>query len=155
MVEFEFGDVIGWGRRAPAPVATLERPAGPAAGVARAFVAAVAARDADRMRRCLARDVRMRALLDGGVCETTGPAAVAGQFREWFAGYDELVLLDTRIDGTTRRIHVGWRLRVRTAAGTRLLVEQHAGIDAPDRIERIDLLSSGLQEEGRPCLGRR
>lgn len=150
MNEFEFGDVIGWGR-APArgPVGTLERPAGRAAGAARAFVAALAARDFERVRQCLATDVRMRALLVDGVCEAAGQAPVTAEFRGWFAGFAELDLLDSRIDGIGGRIHVGWRLRARTRAGSRLLVAQHAQIEATDRIRRIDLLCSGSHFEER------
>ncbi len=152
MKEFDYGEVLGWGRSVPlrrSATATLDRPVDQAAVLARSFVDALAARDYPRIRRCLDPDVRMRALLPSGLCERAGAGPVTAQFREWFGSVTDLALVDSTVDRIGRRVHVRWRLRGGTAApGTRRrVVEQHAYIDATDRIHRLDLL---LSEAHRP-----
>jgi hypothetical protein len=136
------------------PVRTLDRgrraPTGAPAG-ADAVLDAVARRDFDCLAAALHDDVHLRALLPGGFTEWHGRAGVNAAFTGWFDGFDEYELVDAEFGQVGRRLHLSWRLRVRTAsvADRSLLVEQHvyADVDAGGQIERLSLLCSGFSRE--------
>jgi hypothetical protein len=125
--------------------ATAIAPGPPPAAVA--FLECLAVQDHARLGAALAPEVRMRALLPGGLREWTGAAAVADRFARWFGDTEEHVVQDSGIDEVLGRTHLRWRIRLRAArlgAGW-FVVEQLAYADpAPDgRIAGLDLLCSG------------
>jgi hypothetical protein len=119
-----------------------------------AVVEAVARRDFGCLAAALHDDVHLCALLPGGVSEWHGRAGVNEAFTGWFGGFDEYGLVDASVCEVGPRLHLSWRLRVRTAkvADRSLLVEQHAyaDVDAAGEISRLFLLCSGFwRERGR------
>ena len=83
--------------------------------------------------------------------EWHGRSGVNAAFTGWFDGFDEYELVDAEICEVGPRLHLSWRLRVRTTAisDRSLLVEQHvyADIDADGRISQLSLLCSGFWRE--------
>jgi hypothetical protein len=126
---------------------TVDPSAGPAA-VAASFLDALGTRDFARLRSCLSHDARMRALLPSGPREWQGAPAVADRFRTWFGDAAELRLLDSAVGRIGSLLHLRWRLRLWTEPDAALVVEQHAYVDAADRIHRLDLLCSGFHGDG-------
>ena len=118
----------------------------PAAGL---FLEALASRDFVALASCLHPELRFRALVPPGPFETTGAELALTRFRTWFAGDDAFEVVDASIGQVGTRIYLRWRVRMRSAAapGAVRLVEQHAFASAGDRIETLDLLCSGFQEE--------
>ena len=116
-----------------------------------AVVEAIARRDFGGVAAALHDDVHLRALLPGGFKEWHGRAGVNAAFTGWFDGFDEYELVDAEICEVGPRLHLSWRLRVRTTtiADRSLLVEQHvyADVDAAGEISRLSLLCSGFWRE--------
>jgi SnoaL-like domain len=116
-----------------------------------AVVEAIARRDFGGVAAALHDDVHLRALLPGGFKEWHGRAGVSAAFTGWFDGFDEYELVDAEICEVGPRLHLSWRLRVRTTtvADRSLLVEQHvyADVDAAGQISRLSLLCSGFWRE--------
>ena len=118
----------------------------PAAG---RFLEALALRDFAALASCLHPDLRFRALVPPGPFETAGAEQALSRFRTWFAGDDAFEVVDASIGQVGSRIYLRWRVRMRSASdpGSVRLVEQHAFASAGDRIESLDLLCSGFQQE--------
>jgi hypothetical protein len=116
-----------------------------------AVVEAIARREFGCLAAALRDDVHLLALLPGGVREWHGRAGVNAAFTGWFDDYDEYELVDAEICEVGARLHLSWRLRVRTAriSDRSLLVEQHvyADVDADGQISRLSLLCSGFWRE--------
>jgi hypothetical protein len=116
-----------------------------------AVVDAVARRDFGCLAAALHDDVHLRALLPGGFREWHGRAGVDAAFTGWFDGFAEYELVDAEVREVGPRLHLTWRLRVRTAkaANRSLLVEQHvyADVDADGQIAQLSLLCSGFWRE--------
>ncbi|WP_214403475.1 hypothetical protein [Pseudonocardia lacus] len=123
---------------------------GTAPAVAVSFLDTLGAREFARLSSCLGDDVRMRALLPSGVCDSQGAAAVTDRFRSWFADAAEFQLVDSGVDRIGPLLSLRWRLRVRFSPRSPRLhvVEQLAYVHAPDRIRRLDLLCSGFHGDG-------
>jgi hypothetical protein len=128
-------------------------PEGPKGAQARvdAILEAVARRDFGGLAAALHDDVHLRALLPGGFKEWHGRAGVSAAFTGWFEGFDEYELVDAEVGEVGARLHLSWRLRVRTerAADRSLVVEQqvYADVDGDDQISRLALLCSGFSRE--------
>jgi hypothetical protein len=118
---------------------------------AEAVVEALARRDFDSLAAAMRDDVHVRGLLPGEFKEWDGRAGVTEAFTGWFEGFDEYELVDADICEAGPRLHLFWRLRVRTAraADCSLLVEQqvYADVDADGQISRLSLLCSGFWRE--------
>jgi hypothetical protein len=116
-----------------------------------AVVEAVARRDFDCLAAALHDDVHVRALLPGGFNEWHGRAGAHAAFTGWFDGFEDYELVDAEACAVGTRLHLSWRLRVRTAraADRSLLVEQHvyADVDADGQISGLSLLCSGFWRE--------
>jgi hypothetical protein len=114
-----------------------------------AFLDGLAAQDYARLGAALAPEVRLRALLPGGLREWTGAAAVTHRFARWFGDTEQHEVQDSGIDEVLGRTHLRWRIRLQAArlgAGW-FVVEQLAYADpAPDgRIAGLDLLCTGYR----------
>jgi hypothetical protein len=113
------------------------------------FLEAFASRDYPRMHAILDPAVRLRAMQPGGPKQWEGAAEVTGAFRSWFGKAGEFELIDAAVGEVIGRLHLSWRVRVRSTDGDGWrVIEQHAYFDAGDTIESIDLLSSGFRDEG-------
>ena len=115
------------------------------------FLEGLAAQDFARIGNALAADVRLRALLPGGLREWTGAEPIAGAFATWFGDTEDFELLEAAIGEVGGRLHLHWRLRlraVRLGAGW-FTVEQQAYADPAvgGRIGRLDLLCTGYRPE--------
>lgn len=135
-------------RRLPSFVAQTMM-AGPAAGrLALELLDALGRLDHAALRATLASDVRMRALVPGGLVEDFGPAAVAARFAGWFGAQGRTETLEQRIDEAPGgRTSLVYRLRIVRGGDVRS-VEQHAFLRASEAgIVRIDLVCSGFVPE--------
>jgi len=110
---------------------------------------AVAARDAERLGSHFTDDVRLRALLPGGLVEANGRPEVLKHFDDWFGGYTSVELVEARgelVGGDRLLVH--YRLAVATDEGPTVVTQTLIGTpdrDAPERLARIDLLCSGFR----------
>ncbi len=133
---------------APQPGAATAAPRFAHAG---SFLEGLAAQDYARLGDALTSDVRLRALLPGGLRERAGAEAVAGQFACWFGDTEDFGLVDATIGEIGGRLHLHWRLRLRAErlGGGWFTVEQQAYADTADggRIARLDLLCTGYRRE--------
>lgn len=124
-------------------------PRAPQFAHAGSFLEGLAAQDFARLGEALNADVRLRALLPGGLREWAGAEAIAAQFACWFGDTEDFELVDTTIGEVGGRLYLRWRLRLqaeRLGAGW-FTVEQQAYADVADggRISRLDLLCTGYR----------
>jgi hypothetical protein len=117
------------------------------------FLERLAAQDFARLGDALTADVRLRALLPGGLREWAGAGAIADVFAFWFGDTEEYELVEAAAGEVGDRLHLHWRLRLRAerlGAGW-FTVEQQAYADTDDggRIARLDLLCTGYRPENK------
>jgi hypothetical protein len=115
------------------------------------LLAALAARDFDGMPDCFEPAATMRAMLPSGPAEFHGATQIVENLRIWFGGAEEFELLGGAVGGVAGRPHVTWRLRLHpTPWGDDAwhVIEQHAYLQAAERISALDLLCSGFQPDG-------
>lgn len=112
------------------------------------MVAALAERDFGRLAGALAPDVRMRALIPPGSIELSGAEAAAARLVSWFGDSERLELVRSGSEEVGDRLHVFYRLRVKSGGNPWKVVEQHlfCSLDA-DRVTALDLVCSGLRPE--------
>jgi hypothetical protein len=111
-------------------------------------VAALAAKDFDRLRAVLADDVRFRLLVPKGPQRQLGPEETVARFVRWYGEADELWLESSSISTVVDRLVLVFRIRLHDADGWQV-IEQHLVADAnPDgRLRAIDLLCTGFHGE--------
>lgn len=118
-----------------------------AGSLAHRFSAALAARDAAALRSLLASEVDFRGLTPGRLWEASSSDALIDEviLGTWFEPDDVIERIESVQYGQVgTRTRVGYRLRVRNAAGT-FTVEQQAFCDlAGGRITWLRLLCSGF-----------
>ena len=114
------------------------------------LLAALTARDFDRMPDCFEADATMRAMLPSGPAEFHGATQIVENLRIWFGCAHEFEVLNGTMDEVGGRLHVTWRLRMHpTPWGDDAwhVIEQQAYLQAGERIASIDLLCSGFQPD--------
>ena len=124
----------------------------PQFALAGSFLEGLAAQDFARLGDALTADVRLRALLPGGLREWTGAETIADVFASWFGDAEDFDLVEATVGEVGGRLHLHWRLRLqaqRLGSGW-FTVEQQAYADTADsgRIARLDLLCTGYRPEG-------
>jgi hypothetical protein len=120
--------------------------------VAGLLLETLAARDFTRMADCFEPTAKLRALLPPGLTECEGATRIVENVRSWFGGAEEFEVLDGTVGEVGGRLHVSWRLRLHpTPWGDDAwhVIEQHAFLQAAERIDAIDLLCSGFQPDDR------
>lgn len=131
---------------------TLERTI-TSAEVARALLDAIVGRDHDALRRLLADDVWLRAMLVRDVVEHHDAAAAVEAFRGWFGGAVDLEVLHTSHHSVATREHITYRLRLRPewAPDVWHVIEQTGYARVHDgEIRRLDLVCTGFAPEPGP-----
>ena len=126
-------------------------PEGPLFALAGSFLEGLAAQDFGRIGKALTADVKLRALLPGGLREWTGAEMIVAAFATWFGDTKDFELLKATVGEVGGRLHLHWRLRLqaeRLGPGW-FTVEQQAYADAgaDGRIGRLDLLCTGYRPE--------
>ena len=119
-----------------------------------AFLAAISARDFDRLAECLAPSAHARLLLPRGPEVQSGREDIVHRFQGWFAAGSDFSALATSHEPVGLRHRLTWRLRMRRNLQAPEIVEQVAFVDVgPDGISAIDLLCSGFMpdEAGSSC----
>jgi hypothetical protein len=116
-----------------------------------ALVSGICQRDFEAIERLLAPDAQLRAVLPSRFHEAAG-TEIVDTFRRWFAGADELRVIDADSRETAGRTRVSWHLRATPHPVTGdpgwHEVEQVAFCDASvDGISRIDLTCTGFHAE--------
>jgi hypothetical protein len=119
--------------------------------LAGSFLDCLGAQDFGGIESALTTDVRLRALLPGGLRQWTGAETIAGAFATWFGDTEDFELLEVTVGEVGGRLHLQWRLRLRAERlGTGwFTVEQQAYADAAadGRIGRLDVLCTGYRPE--------
>lgn len=132
------------------PTSTTGALAAPDLTLARSFLTGLAAQDVTILRKALAPQVHLRALLPGGLREWSGPEAVAHRFERWF-GAAELEALEVRALAVVDRVQLIWRFRIRArrlGEGTFVVGQTaYADLDARGAIAQLDLVCSGYLPE--------
>jgi hypothetical protein len=126
-------------------------PEAPQFALAGSFLDGIAAQDFGQIGKALTDDVKLRALLPGGLRQWAGAEAIAAAFATWFGDTEDFELLEAAADEVGGRLHLHWRLRLqaeRLGPGW-FTVEQQAYADtsAGGRIGRLDLLCTGYRPE--------
>ena len=107
----------------------------------------VATRDLDGLGAHLTYDVRLRALLPGGLIEEHDREHALKRFDEWFGDHDEVVLEDARGELVGDRLLVHYRLKLEPTTEPRVLTQTWvASVGDDGALYRIDLLCSGFRE---------
>jgi hypothetical protein len=119
--------------------------------VAGSFLEGLTARDFEQLAGTFHPAVRFRALLPSGASEWHGRDAAAETLRSWFGAAERFDVVDATVGEVAGRLQLVWRIRLRPAPfeigeGWHL-IEQHAFVDAGDRITALDLVCSGFRPE--------
>jgi len=77
------------------------------------LLAAIGARDRERIAACLAPDARLRALTPHQLRELDGPAAIAGQYDYWLEPLEGFVLVSGDVTPIADRVRLRYRFRGR------------------------------------------
>jgi TusA-related sulfurtransferase len=119
------------------------------------FVAAIAARDLDRMLASLTPDVHFRYLVPPGPVEISGAAEVAGTFQQWFGDADVLEVQSIRVEPIADRTSAQYRFLLHEQEGWEVVEQQmYLDMDEEARIAAIDLLCSGFRPTRGTVEGR-
>jgi len=123
----------------------------PQFALAWSFLEGLAAQDFARLGDTLAADVRVRALLPGGLHEWADAEAIADRFARWLGDTENFELTEAAVGEVGGRLHLQWRLRLRAErlGPGWFTVEQQAYADTDEsgRITRLDLLCTGYLPE--------
>jgi hypothetical protein len=115
------------------------------------FLEGLTARDFEQLAATFDPAVRFRALLPGGAVEWHGREAATEILRSWFGAADRFDVVDATVGEVSGRLQLVWRIRLRPAPGDIgdgwHLIEQHAFLDAPERITALDLVCSGFRPD--------
>lgn len=116
-----------------------------AQALAASIAGAVADRALERLGTHLTDDVRLRALLPGGLVEEHGREDVLARFDHWFGDRDTVVLVDAGGDVAGDRLLVRYTLAV-DPDGDRHAVHQSLVCTLWDGlVGRVDLVCSGFR----------
>jgi hypothetical protein len=119
------------------------------------LIAALTARDFDRLAGVLASDARMRALIPPGAVELSGAELAAARFASWFGDAEWFELVHSGSDEVGDRLHVFYRLRVKRSGDPWKVVEQHLFCALDEgRITALDLVCSGFRPDAAERLRR-
>jgi hypothetical protein len=114
---------------------------------AAALSAAVAERDHTRLGAEFTDDIRLRALLPGGLVEHHGRDAVLGEFDGWFRDYRVIELAEIGGEDVGDRLFVNYRLVFEPDTDPHVLTQTWiASVNTDGLIFRIDLLCSGFRK---------
>lgn len=121
----------------------------PAWTVAGLLLDALTRRDFAALERCLAPDVRFRALVPPGLVTFDEASLTAAKFETWFGGADEFEVVDATVGQIGARLALRWRVRMWPCGdpGAARVVEQHVYATGTGSIESMDLLCSGFHAE--------
>lgn len=130
---------------------TMANVDGPGLAVARLFLGGLVVQDFVTVAHAMAPDVRLRALLPGGLSEWTGRDIVTGRFERWFGDTEQFDVIDASAGEVGGSVHVWWQFRLqaqRLGPGS-FLIEQtaYADVEEPAGIVRLDLLCAGYRPE--------
>jgi ketosteroid isomerase-like protein len=115
--------------------------------VAERFLDALGRGDWDGIKRLLAPDVHMRALVPTALREEEGAEAVVGRFKFWWAGLSDLRLVESETEPAGRQVRVQYRLEGDDADDGAVVVEQQCFFTVADgAIAKINSVCSGFQQ---------
>lgn len=114
------------------------------------LVVALSDRDSGRLEACFHPEVRLRALVPPGFQEHKGRSAVVARLNSWFAGAENIQVLEKNVYRVADRLHIRYRFRESYSDGESEIIEQDAYCDLREgQIVAIDLLCSGHRPEPR------
>jgi hypothetical protein len=111
------------------------------------FLAALRARDFDRIQACFDAQVAFQALVPKGIRPGANAEEATGWLRRWFGEADEFQVLASSTDRVADRLHIAYRIRLHRYDGWQV-IEQHSYCTIKDGlIETMRLLCSGFRPE--------
>jgi hypothetical protein len=109
--------------------------------------AAVAERDLTRLSAEFTPDVRLRALLPGGLIERHGREAVLAEFDGWYRDFQVMELADARGEEVGDRLLVHYRLHFEPDTDPHVVTQTWVASTNPDGlIFRVDLVCTGFRK---------
>jgi hypothetical protein len=114
---------------------------------AEGLAAAIAERDPARLAAELTEDIRLRALLPGGLVEKHGRDEVLAEVDGWFRDYRVVQLTDASGEDVSDRLLVHYRLVFEPDEDPHVLTQTWiAAVNVEGLIFRIDLVCSGFRK---------
>ncbi len=111
------------------------------------FVAALATHDLARLQACFQAEVKFRALVPGDLREGLGPEEATGWLLKWFGDADEVTVLTSSVEWMADRLHVAYRLHVRTKLDWDLIEQQAFCTVDNGLISVMNLVCSGFRPD--------
>lgn len=127
---------------APSPVSP---PRAADEDLAGTFLAALCARDFDRLAACFRPEVRFRALVPPGLREGTNAEEALGWLRRWFGDADDVTVLASATGTVADRLHIAYRFHLRKPAGWQVIEQQAYCIVEDGGISDLAILCSGFR----------
>lgn len=115
-----------------------------------AFVQALAERDFETMKDCLAPDVSFRALLPGGVTDVDTNEEAAAVLDHWFSVYDRFRLVGWDTGWLGNMVRIGYRVEGFVDDGWWEVEQQAYCEPIDDRFVRVNLVCSGIYDRDPP-----
>jgi len=122
---------------------TIDAQATEGLAVGRAFAEAYAAADYSAVEALLAPDVRYREITPSRVVDTTGPAAILDEEREFLARYESYETLDLDVHPVGERVAARTRWRLQRDGGTEVVEWCEYMTVRAGRITTLDAVCSG------------
>ena len=109
------------------------------------WVEALADRDPARLADVLSDDVRLRALLPGGLVELAGRDALLGEFKRWFDGLDVVRLADATAQPFSDRTLLHYELELAKDDRRWIVAQSVVTTVSEGRLETLDLVCTGFR----------
>jgi SnoaL-like domain len=117
----------------------------PEQAVGERLVQALAARDFEALRGCLAPTIRVRALTPRRMLELYGVDEALFYFRRWFGASEDVDVQACELGAVAGRLAIAYRFEL-SEEGGRWVVEQHGFADVADgAIAALDFVCSGFR----------
>lgn len=111
------------------------------------FLAALAARDFERLETCFAATVQFRALVPSGLIEGINSTQATNWLQCWFDDADEFQILTTSSNQIADRLQIAYRIRVRKRTDWQLIEQQAYCAVHTNLIDAMHLLCSGFRPD--------
>ena len=122
--------------------------------IGESFLAALASRNFEQIRRLFHDQVHFRALVPSGIREGANAEEATAWLRRWFEDTDEFDLLNSSVEPVADRLHLAYRFHLRKNVEWQVIEQQAYCIVSEGKIEVMNLLCSGFRPDFEMQRGR-